>query len=350
MQVVDYPGSISATLLSSVVRTLEELGFEAAPVLQAAKLERAHVEDRFARFPVEAEHRLWSAIEEHTGDPAIGLRGGPVFARKGRHSVDLYLALHSGTLRAAFRNAERFAPLADDWGHVEVSETGELATVRVYRDGGLPRAHGAIDAMFASAHTLMRDRLPGFTLYRVQLSRPRPTRAQPYFELYGVMPEFGALDNAISFDRVWLDAPMRGSDGVLGEILMQQATSLLREAPRTHAFIARVQNVVLDGLARGAVSLSAVAHATGTTPRTLRRRLHELGVSFQGLLDALRRELARQYLHAGEHSVADIAERLGFASISAFQRAFQRWERMSPSAYRRLGRTTAMAPLPRLER
>jgi len=38
--------------------------------------------------------------------------------------------------------------------------------------------------------------------------------------------------------------------------------------------------------------------------------------------------------------VSDIAERLGFASSSAFQRAFQRWERMSPSAYRRLARDT----------
>jgi AraC-like DNA-binding protein len=210
--------------------------------------------------------------------------------------------------------------------------------VRVFRDGGLGRAAGFLDAMFSSAVTLLTDRLPGFRVARVQLGRPRPARAQPYFDLYGVMPEFGADENAVSFHRSWLDTPMRGSDGVLAEILMQQAMSLLRETPHVHPFIARVQKVVLDGLARGATSLSVVAHATGTTPRTLRRRLSELGVRFQGLIDALRRELARQFLRSGDASVADIAERLGFASSSAFQRAFQRWERMSPSAYRRLAR------------
>lgn len=344
MRAAGYSGSISATQLSTVVSALEELGVASAPVLQKAGIEQRMLHERFGRFPVEAEHRLWHAIEEHTREPAIGLRGGVVFAKKGRHTVDLYLALHSGTPRAAFRNVERFAALTDDWGHLEVSELGELATVRLYRDGGLPRAAGFIDATFASAVTLLTDRLPGFCVTRVQLQRPRPIRAQPYFDMYGVMPEFAAAENAVSFERRWLDTPMQGSDGVLAEILLQQAIALLRETPQVHPFIARVQKVVLDGLARGAISLSVVAHATGTTPRTLRRRLSELGVKFQSLIDALRRELARQYLHSGDASVSDIAERLGFASSSAFQRAFQRWERMSPSAYRRLARDADVVP------
>jgi len=201
MRAAGYSGSISATQLSTVVSALEELGVASAPILRKAGLEHATIQERFGRFPVEAEHRLWDAIEEHTREPAIGLRGGVVFAQKGRHSVDLYLALHSGTPRTAFRNVERFASLTDDWGHLEVSEAGELATVRVYRDGGLPRAAGFIDAMFASAVTLLSARMPGFRVARVQLSRPRPIRAQPYFDMYGVMPEFAAAENTISFER-----------------------------------------------------------------------------------------------------------------------------------------------------
>jgi AraC-like DNA-binding protein len=338
MRDTSYAGSLSATQLGPVVRCLDQLGIPKAPILRAAELEHAPFDEVFARFPVDAEHRLWAAIEEHMNDPAIGLKGGVQFARNGRHGVDLYLALHSGTARAAFANAERFARLADDWGHLEVCEHGELATVRVYRDGGLPRAHGAIDAQFAAAVTLLSDRLPGFSVRRVQLLRPRPEHTQPYLALYGVTPEFGATENAVTFDRTWLDAPLRGSDEVLGEILLQQVVALLRQTPSVHPLIARVQKVVLDGLARGAISLSIVAHATGTSPRTLRRRLSALGVSFNALIDSLRRELAGQYLRSGDESIADIAERLGFAGASAFQRAFQRWERMPPSTYRKLAR------------
>jgi len=344
MRETSYTGNISATQLSSVVSALDALGIPKAPILRTAELEHAPIDELFARFPIDAEHRLWAAIEQHTGEPAIGLRGGVLFAHQGRHTVDLYLALNSGTPRAAFANVQRLARLTDDWGHLEVHEQGDLATVRVYRDGGIQRAHGAVDATFASATTLLADRLPGFCVRRVQLQRPRPERTQPYFEHYGVMPEFGAADNAVSFDRAWLDTPMRGSDGVLAEILLQQALSLLRETPSVHPLIARVQKVVLDGLARGATSLAIVAHATGISPRTLRRRLSALGVSFYELLDGLRRQLAGQYLRSGDASIANIAERLGFASVSAFQRAFQRWEHMPPSAYRRLARDGSSEP------
>jgi AraC-like DNA-binding protein len=333
-----YAGSLSATQLAPVLRCLDQLGIPKEPILRAAELEHAPFDELFARFPVDAEHRLWAAIEEQTGNPAIGLKGGVQFARNGRHGVDLYLAMHSGTARAAFANAERFARLADDWGHLEVREHGELATVRHYRDGGLARAHGAIDAQFSASVTLLSDRLPGFSVRRVQLRRPCPEHTQPYFAFYGVTPEFGATDNAVTFERRWLDAPLRGSDDVLGEILLQQVVTLLRETPSVHPLIARVQKVLLDGLARGAISLSIVAHATGTSPRTLRRRLSALGVSFNELIDSLRRELAGQYLRSGDDSIADIAERLGFAGASAFQRAFQRWERMPPSTYRKLAR------------
>lgn len=334
-------GTISSTQITSVVSTLRELGIPEAPILRAAGLEPAELGGYFARVPVDAEHRLWSAIEQQTGDPAIGLRIGVAFAHKGRHTVDLYLAVHSGTPRAAFRNVQRFARLTDDLGHAEVIEQGETATARVYRDGGVPRAAGAVDAMFSAGITLLRDRVAGFSVTGMQLSRPRPACVAPYRELYGVTPAFGESDNAYSFDRVWLDTPIRGSDEVLAEILVRQAMSLLRETPGVHPLIARVQKAVLDGLALGATSLSVVARATGTSPRTLRRRLSSLGVSFQALLDALRRELAGQYLRSGDESVAGIADRLGFASPSAFQRAFQRWEQMPPSTYRRLARVDA---------
>lgn len=341
MREVGHSGTLSSAQITSVVSALRDLGIPEAPIVRAAGLEHAAPGGFFARVSVDAEHRLWSAIEQHTGDPAIGLQIGAVFAHKGRHAIDLYLAVHSGTPRAAFCNVERFARLTDDLGHAELIEHGDTATVRVYRDGGVPRAAGAIDAMFAAGTTLLRDRVAGFRVTGMKLSRPRPACTRPYHEQYGITPEFDADENGYSFDREWLDTPIRGSDQVLGEILLEQAMSLLRATPGVHPLIARVQKAVLDGLALGATSLDVVARATGTSPRTLRRRLSSLGVSFQALLDALRRELAGQYLRSGNESVAGIADRLGFASPSAFQRAFQRWEQMPPSAYRRLARVDA---------
>ncbi len=109
-------------------------------------------------------------------------------------------------------------------------------------------------------------------------------------------------------------------------------------APNSDPLLLRVQDALADAFRQGQARLPAVARATGMSTRTLRRRLSERGTSFQGLVDALRRELACERLRLTEDSVATIAELTGFASVSAFQRAFQRWTGLPASAYRERAR------------
>lgn len=327
-------GTLSATYFRAALEGLELIGVQPDAILAAANCDRALFEPRFARFPVALEHRLWCAIERHTGDPAIGLSVGRAYARSGRHAIDLYLALHSGTPRRAFANIELLAPLSDDRGHLELREDAALAHARMYRDGGYPRAPGFTDALFASCSALLADRVEGFQVRRIQLARPRPADCAPYERAFGVLPEFSASGDVLSFERRLLDAPLRGSDVHLGAILLESALQLLRDAPRLTPLVAQLHKVLLDRLGRDGASLSNAARALGTSPRTLRRRLARLGTNFQGVLDSLRRDVAEHHLRNTEESVEVISERLGFASTSAFQRAFRRWHATSPTAYR----------------
>ena len=327
-------GTLSALHLKGTLTTLEQLGLDLDRVLAACGLARASFDNPFARFRVELEHRLWAAIVRQTGDPAIGLCVGEEFVRRGRYELDIYLALNSGSTRLAFQNIQPLVRLADDRGHIDVSQDAEGARIGVRRDGGYPRAAGALDTMFSCAAHLLHQRLDGFRLQRVHFSRPRPADVSPYRSAFGVEPRFGAGDNAIYFDAAWMDAPLRGADLALGEILLRYARGLAAHAPRIDPLLARVQQVLSHALPQGDTSLASVARATGTSPRTLRRRLTSLGTSFQGVLDQVRRDFAAHYLLDDEASVADVAERVGFASVSAFQRAFQRWFGQAPSSYR----------------
>ena len=68
----------------------------------------------------------------------------------------------------------------------------------------------------------------------------------------------------------------------------------------------------------------------GVGKKTFARRLAEEGTSFQDLLDGVRMERAREYLNGGRHSLEEIATLLGFATASAFSRAYKRLAGSAP--------------------
>lgn len=83
--------------------------------------------------------------------------------------------------------------------------------------------------------------------------------------------------------------------------------------------------------------IDTAAGALGYSRRTLTRRLREEETSFLRVKDQLRRTLALQLLIANQLPVEAIAERVGFADLTTFHRAFKKWTGTTPLAYRRSG-------------
>jgi AraC-like DNA-binding protein len=82
-------------------------------------------------------------------------------------------------------------------------------------------------------------------------------------------------------------------------------------------------------------SAEEVAGRMHVSARTLKRRLAAQGVSFSNLSERTRREKAMVLFRSGRLSVADVAQRLDYATPSTFVRAFHRWTGTTPAAYRR---------------
>ena len=84
-----------------------------------------------------------------------------------------------------------------------------------------------------------------------------------------------------------------------------------------------------------APGLEGLAGQMNCSARTLRRHLHDLGCSYQELLDELRFERAKQLLGEDELPIYRIAEQLGFSETASLRHAFQRWSGLAPSELRR---------------
>jgi AraC-like DNA-binding protein len=69
--------------------------------------------------------------------------------------------------------------------------------------------------------------------------------------------------------------------------------------------------------------------------RTLQRRLTAEDVTFEDLVDRVRRDLAERHLSESALSIAEIGYLLGYSEPAAFHRAFKRWTGNTPQVFRR---------------
>ncbi len=88
------------------------------------------------------------------------------------------------------------------------------------------------------------------------------------------------------------------------------------------------------------LKLGSLAHQLGVDRSTVFRRFQSLyGCSPKAYLDRMRLEHAVALLRAGGISIADVAERCGFAGAQRFAKAFRARYGMAPSLYRDEGGT-----------
>jgi AraC-like DNA-binding protein len=95
-----------------------------------------------------------------------------------------------------------------------------------------------------------------------------------------------------------------------------------------------VERLLLPILHTGDASADAIADKLGVTRQTLWRNLKAESVTFEQVLDDLRRRMALEYLATRTISVHETAYLVGFSDPAAFSRAFKRWTGKSPSQAR----------------
>lgn len=99
--------------------------------------------------------------------------------------------------------------------------------------------------------------------------------------------------------------------------------------------IANRVRAVLQRSATPLLGLDEVAREFHIDARTLRRWLVEESTSYQALADEVCTRRAIELLEAPGGSVRQAAQRLGYASVASFTRAFRRWTGQTPAAWTR---------------
>lgn len=138
-----------------------------------------------------------------------------------------------------------------------------------------------------------------------------------------------------------LSLPLKTADALVARLTIQQCKQdiqkLFLKRKNVDSAAKNVKEELYDE-ALGFLSLKQVAERLHLSERTLQRQLAKEQTSFQLLVAEVRRKQAEFLLKQQHLSIEQIAERLGYADISHFSRAFKKWTNVTPKFYREVER------------
>lgn len=192
-----------------------------------------------------------------------------------------------------------------------------------------------VEESFASGVAVVRSLVgPDFSPRRIELAYPRPAHAHAYTQFFRCPVRFGTGANRMVSDTQWLACPLPGYDEITCAPLRAQLDGYLKRPERRSDLVESVSSLLRAHLDQPQ-PLHTVAQALNMSERTLRRRLTEQQLSYQGLLDDIRHERARDLLQHSGLPVAEVALACGFSDARSFRRAFKRWSDSLPGEHRR---------------
>ena len=150
---------------------------------------------------------------------------------------------------------------------------------------------------------------------------------------FGCEVRFDASVDQLVFDAKALDEPFVTHNAELLEALVPGLEAALN-AGGGRSLADDVRSTLTQRISGERPAVEKVAKALGMSPRTLQRRLEELGTSYQELLDDVRRRSARRLLANTDLDASEVAFLLGFEEINSFARAFHAWEGTTPTRWR----------------
>ena len=240
--------------------------------------------------------------------------------------------------RKAMDFAARYHALAAPLTTIDFNEHNGFASWTIE-----PHVYAATDAqlyrfiteMHVGIHiSLMRDIMgSAFAPYEISLTYLEAEDFGLPADQVGCNVRLTRPANQIVFKSTLLDQAASLGNKTTYPTIVALCDELLDDLKLRIGVAGRIRALLLRDIANPP-TFAAVAKVLGVNERSLRRQLRQQGLSFRGLLDELRTQIALKYLRTTKLVNEDIAGALGFSDAANFRRAFHRWTNKAPSEIR----------------
>lgn len=323
--------------LRGFIEGLRALQLDVEKLIEDCRIDRAQLADPEVRFAEMTVGMLWITAEQRYGKPSFGFDLALRIPFGKLELID-YLVAGCPTLGMGIECLAHHARLCASGFTFAIQDYmhGRESGRRIFTDhhraaGGRPHS------MSEYTWTLMISRFRqtcGPAFQPVLWLREKPSvPTSELIDALGRIPEVADEDAMFIPDAQWnLDNPRR--DPMLHELMHSHAQDVAARLPKSD-FLATLQATIVSAMHRGDPSIGRVATRLGYTPRTLQRRLEDDSLTFQQVLEDLRKDMACRYLSSSQLSLTEISGLLAYTDTTAFGRAFRRWMGRTALEYRK---------------
>jgi AraC-like DNA-binding protein len=313
----------------------DEKGADVDILLRKAGLSRGQIDDPAAHLEVRRQIRFLNLVAESLGDDLLGFHLSQNFDPR---TIGLlyYVLASSDTLNEAIRRVARYNSIVNEGVRLTRREGKGIDLAIEYVGISRHLDRHQIEFWMAGIMRICRQLTNRhLTADRVTFVHRRSVTSE-LRSFYGCKLKFGADADQATFPLSVRNIPVVSADPYLNKLLIKYCEEALahRETTRS-SFGTSVENAIAVLLPHGRAQISQVARKLGMSQRTLRRRLASEGLTFTGVLNSLRSDLAKRHLGDRSLSISKIAWLLGYSDVSAFSTAHKRRTGMTPQASRR---------------
>jgi len=330
---------VRAAALTGYFEVAEELQLDTVPILRRTGLSRAMLANPEQMLPARPVIRLLEESAAASGCLTFGLRMAERRGLADLGMVSLLLA-HQSTLRDALSVLTQFRNRINTNLALRMEEFDGMVLLRenFVFDPPFP-SRQADDLALGVLDQLCRS-IVGASWMPVAVSFPYepPPLAERavYQRLFSGPLEFDSEFEGILITQSELDRPNPRSDPALADHARNLVNAMID--PGERSIVQEVEQAIQLLMPAGRASIASAADSLGMTVRTLQRRLDDDGAQFSDLLDRVRVREVSRYVSQRRLRLTDIADLLGYSSLSAFSNWYRSRFNETPSEARRRAR------------
>ncbi|WP_303851045.1 AraC family transcriptional regulator [Seleniivibrio woodruffii] len=273
---------------------------------------------------------------EKTGNPHLALDIGQSIPYQSLGLLG-YLLLNTPTLKQMIEKFSRYQQLISSLLKFHFADDGKYYKFAVYINENMnipvPAHHAEVHlsaVLNILSQILGQKVVPAYVFF----SRKRVRDCAMYHELFGEHLFFEKEENAVFFKKDELNIPVSNANRTMLEYFEAQANAILSEMGNSSWFN-RAEKEILKNIGDRNVTIELVAGGLKVGVRTLQNYLKNEGKSFSQALANVRRSLAEHYIRNTRLTDSEISALLGYSEVSAFYRAYKKWNFDTPKKLRR---------------